>query len=366
MRKEATIDAALKKGAKRSKKRDRGVVAMKNNALPVFVETGKDENAMPPLREIFKDYFPIGVCVNPLTLRTHRKLILEHFSSLTAEDEMKFDRLQPEEGRFNFAEADAIVAFARENGFRVRGHTLVWHNQTPEWVFLDKEGQPAPKELVLERMEEHITTVVSRYKGEIKVWDVVNEAVSDRDGFLRVKSPWYQRTGEEFIARAFTWAHRVHPEAKLFYNDYNAAVPEKRDRIVKFLKNLLEQGVPVHGMGIQGHWTIYDPSLDEIEAAIEAYAALGLEVEITELDVSLYHWSDTGNFRVPPPELLEKQAERYREIFDLFRRYRGIITGVTVWGPADDRTWKDNFPVQGRKDWPLLFDENHRLKPVLF
>ena len=336
-----------------------------NNTLPAFLETGKDENDLPPLREIFKEYFPIGVCVNTQTLRTHRELILKHFSSLTAEDEMKFDRLQPEEGRFDFTAADAIVAFARENGFRLRGHTLVWHNQTPEWVFLDKEGQPAPKELVLERMEEHITTVVSRYKEEIKVWDVVNEVVSDHEGFLRVKSPWYQRTGEEFIARAFTCAHQVDPKAKLFYNDYNAVLPEKREKIVRLLRDLLDRGVPVHGMGIQGHWTIYGPSLDEIEAAIGAYAALGLEVEITELDVSLYDWDDKGNFIVPPAELLAKQAERYRQIFALFRRYKGLITGVTVWGPADDWTWRDNFPVRGRKDWPLLFDENHRLKAVL-
>jgi endo-1,4-beta-xylanase len=337
---------------------------MRNN-LAALMETGKGERTLPPLREAFKEYFPIGVCVNPQTLQTHRHLIKGHFSSITAEDEMKFDRLQPEEGRFDFAEADAIVAFARENGLLIRGHTLVWHNQTPEWVFLDKEGRPAPRELVLQRMEEHITTVLSRYKADIKVWDVVNEVVSDREGYLRVKSPWYQRTGEEFIGRAFTCAHRVDPEAKLFYNDYNAAVPEKRERIVKLLRDLLDRGVPVHGMGIQGHWTIYDPSLSEIEAAIEAYAALGLEVQITELDVSLYHWSDTGNFRVPPPELLSRQAERYRQIFELFRRYRGVITGVTLWGPADDRTWKDNFPVRGRKDWPLLFDENHRLKTVL-
>ena len=213
-------------------------------------------------------------------------------------------------------------------------------------------------------MEEHITTVVSRYKAEIKVWDVVNEAVSDYEGYLRVKSPWYQRTGEEFIGRAFTCAHRVDPEARLFYNDYNAVVPEKREKIVRLLRSLLDRGIPVHGMGMQGHWTIYDPSLSEIEAAIEAYAALGLEVQITELDVSLYDWSDQGNFGVAPPELLEKQAERYRQIFDLFRRYRGVITGVTVWGPADDRTWRDNFPVRGRKDWPLLFDMNHRLKTL--
>lgn len=336
--------------------------AMQNNTLLMNAE--KAENGLPSLRETFREYFPVGVCVNTETIKTHRHIIKGHFSSITAEDEMKFENLQPEEGRYNFAAADAIVAFARENGLLLRGHTLVWHNQTPEWVFLDKEGRPAPSELVLQRMEEHITTVVSRYKAEIKVWDVVNEAVSDYEGYLRVKSPWYQRTGEEFIGRAFTCAHRVDPEARLFYNDYNAVVPEKREKIVRLLRSLLDRGIPVHGMGMQGHWTIYDPSLSEIEAAIEAYAALGLEVQITELDVSLYDWSDQGNFGVAPPELLEKQAERYRQIFDLFRRYRGVITGVTVWGPADDRTWRDNFPVRGRKDWPLLFDMNHRLKTL--
>lgn len=337
--------------------------------LPSFMGAGEGERArlrdLPSLRETFKEYFPIGVCVNPRTLQTHRELIKRHFSSLTAEDEMKFDRLQPEEGRYDFTEADAIIAFARENGRRVRGHTLVWHNQTPAWVFLDSQGRPAPRELVLKRMEDHITTVISRYKADVQTWDVVNEVVSDREGYLRVKSPWYERTGEEYIAGAFACAHRVDPAAKLFYNDYNAAVPVKREKIVRFLRDLLDRGTPVHGMGLQGHWDIYDPSLAEIEQAIEAYAALGLEVQITELDISLYHWSDTGSFKAPPPELLAKQAERYRQIFDLLRRYRGVVTGVTIWGPADDWTWKDNFPVRGRKDWPLLFDENHRMKTVL-
>lgn len=321
---------------------------------------------IPALHEVYEDYFPIGAAVNSWTIESHKDLIAAHFNSLTAENEMKFDHLQRVEGVYTFDRADAIVELAEKNQMLVRGHTLVWHSQTPDWVFKDENGNPASRELLLERMEEHITTVVSRYRGRVYAWDVVNEAVADGPGYLRTDSPWYKIIGPDYIAQAFIFAHRADPEAKLFYNDYSAVDPAKSDRIYRLLKELLDQGVPIHGVGIQGHWDINHPPTRRLEAAIKKYASLGLEVQITELDLSVFAWGDNRRLQSVPKNRLRTQARRYRELFEVFRKHEDVITGVTFWGVADDRTWKDNFPVRGRKDWPLVFDGEHRPKAAFW
>ncbi|HHU81578.1 MAG TPA: endo-1,4-beta-xylanase [Firmicutes bacterium] len=323
---------------------------------------------VPALAEVYQDFFPVGAAVNSWTIESHKELIEKHFNSLTAENEMKFESIQRSPGKYTFERADAIVELAEKNGMLVRGHTLVWHSQTPAWVFKDEKGRPASRELLLKRMEEHITTVVSRYRGQVYAWDVVNEAVTDGGGpgYLRTDSPWYRIIGPGYIAQAFIFAHRADPGAKLFYNDYSAVDPAKSDRIYRLLKDLLEQGVPVHGVGIQGHWDISYPSANQVEAAIRKYASLGLEVQITELDISVFPWSDRGHLRAAPKNRLRTQAQRYRELFEVFRRNKDVVTGVTFWGVADDRTWKDNFPVRGRKDWPLVFDEEHQPKAAFW
>src|SRR5690554_5307023 len=323
---------------------------------------------VPALAEVYQDFFPVGAAVNSWTIESHKDLIEKHFNSLTAENEMKFESIQRSPGKYTFERADAIVELAEKNGMLVRGHTLVWHSQTPAWVFKDEKGRPASRELLLKRMEEHITTVVSRYRGRVYAWDVVNEAVTDGGGpgYLRTDSPWYRIIGPDYIAQAFIFAHRADPGAKLFYNDYSAVDPAKSDRIYRLLKDLLEQGVPVHGVGIQGHWDISYPSANQVEAAIRKYASLGLEVQITELDISVFPWSDRGHLRAAPKNRLRTQAQRYRELFEVFRRNKDVVTGVTFWGVADDRTWKDNFPVRGRKDWPLVFDEEHQPKAAFW
>ena len=328
-------------------------------------ETLREE--VPALCEAYQDFFPIGAAVNSWTITSHKDLIVKHFNSLTPENEMKFESLQPSPGKYTFERADAIVELAEKNGMLVRGHTLVWHSQTPAWVFRDENGRPASREWLLKRMEEHITTVVSRYRGRVYAWDVVNEAVADGGGgYLRTDSPWYQIIGPDYIAQAFIFAHRADPEAKLFYNDYSAVDPAKSDRIYRLLKELLDQGVPVHGVGIQGHWDIYHPSARQVEAAIRKYASLGLEVQITELDLSVFAWNDRRRLGTAPKDRLRTQAGRYGELFEVFRRNKDVITGVTFWGVADDRTWKDNFPVRGRKDWPLIFDEKHQPKAAFW
>ena len=168
---------------------------------------------------------------------------------------------------------------------------------------------------------------------------------------------WLEIGGEEFIARAFQYAHEADPDALLFYNDYNESDPVKREKIYTLVKSLLDRDVPIHGVGLQAHWNIESPSLDDIRAAIERYASLGLKLHITELDMSVFmHDDKRTDLKAPTEQMLEKQAERYRQIFDLFKEYKGHITSVTFWGVADNYTWLDNFPVRGRKNWPLVFD----------
>ncbi|WP_019636929.1 endo-1,4-beta-xylanase [Paenibacillus fonticola] len=321
---------------------------------------------MVTLAEGFKQDFLIGAAVNTRTINTQRKLLKEHYNSLTAENEMKFERLHPTEHLYTFEEADQIAAFARENGKKLRGHTLVWHNQTPDWVFEDANGGAADRETVLARMKSHIEEVVTRYRNDIYCWDVVNEAISDEDGEWLRPSKWLQTIGEDFIAEAFRFAHQSSPEALLFYNDYNECHPVKREKIYRLIKSLLDQGAPVHGIGLQAHWNIFDPSLNEIRDAIERYASLGLKLQITEMDVSVFAFNDRRtDLTSPTLEMIRLQEERYEQFFRLFCEYRDVLTAVTFWGAADDYTWLDHFPVQGRKNWPLLFDTEQQPKGVL-
>lgn len=318
------------------------------------------------LKELYKDAFHIGAAVSPKTIDSQRSLLAYHFNSLTAENEMKFSSVHPHQERYTFEDADAIASFAREQGMALRGHTLVWHNQTPDWLFENETGGLVERDVLLERLKAHIETVVGRYKDVIYAWDVVNEVISDdaddANAFLR-PSKCLDIAGEDFIAKAFEFAHEADPQALLFYNDYNESDPHKRERIYRLVRSLLDQGVPIHGVGLQAHWNLYDPSLDDMRAAIERYAQLGLQLQLTELDVSVFRFEDRRTDLVQlSQEMLELQAERYESIFRLLHEYKEHISAVTFWGAADDYTWLDNFPVRGRKNWPFLFDELHRPK----
>ncbi|MFD1956466.1 endo-1,4-beta-xylanase [Paenibacillus thailandensis] len=311
----------------------------------------------------FKDDFLIGAAVNAHTVLSQRDLLLEHYNSLTAENEMKFESVHPAEDTYTFEKADRIARFSRDNGMKLRGHTLVWHNQTPDWVFEDEGGGAANRELLLARMKSHIDTVVKRYRDAIYCWDVVNEAVADEGEELLRPSKWLLGIGDDYIAQAFRFAHEADPDALLFYNDYNECNPIKRDKIYGLVKSLLEQGAPIHGIGLQAHWNLKDPALDDIRAAIERYASLGLKLQITEMDVSVFEFNDRRtDLAAPTAEMMRLQEERYGQFFRLFREYRGVLTSVTFWGAADDYTWLDDFPVRGRKNWPLLFDTNRQPK----
>lgn len=323
------------------------------------------ETVIPALRESFEGMFKIGAAVSPATIRSEGELIAKHFNSITAENQMKFGVIHPDEDRYDFAAADETAAFAARHKIALRGHTLVWHNQTSEWVFTDPAtGGTASRELLLARLKSHIDTVVGRYKGIAYAWDVVNEAIEDKTDKVMRETKWLELLGEEFLLHAFRLAHEADPNALLFYNDYNETNPVKRQKIYNLVRSLLDKGAPIHGIGMQAHWNIYGPSLDEIKEAIELYASLGVQLHITELDLSVFRHEDKRtDLTSPTPEMQELQEKRYEEIFRLFKEYRSSITSVTFWGVADNYTWLDDFPVRGRKNWPFLFDTKGGPKP---
>lgn len=319
------------------------------------------------LCEAYESFFPIGSAVSARSIRTHRDLLLKHFSSITPSNEMKFSSVHPTESAFQFLFSDSIADFAQANGMLLRGHVLVWHQQTPQWVFEQADGSPASRDLLLDRMREHIHTLVSRYRGKAYCWDVLNEAVDDKGTDYLRRTKWLEIIGPDYIEKAFQYAHDADPDALLFYNDYNEVAPEKRKKIIRLVTELRAKDVPIHGIGLQGHWSIHSPSIDAIDEALEEYASLGLPLQITELDISVFSFADLRtDLMAPTDEMMKLQAEKYEKVFELFRRYRDVITGVTLWGTADDHSWRHNFPVRGRRDWPLLFDFDHQPKESFF
>jgi len=321
------------------------------------------------LKDYYKDYFPIGVAVSPRSLKTDEaQLIVQQFNSVTPENAMKMGPIHPAQNEYNWRDADSIVAFAKRNGLKIRGHNLCWHNQAPRWFFVDTAGKLVSKDTLLQRLKDHITAVVGRYKGSIYAWDVVNECISDKpDEYFR-NSMFYQICGEDFVAKAFEYAHEADPNAILFYNDYNEINASKRAKIIKMIKSLQEKGVPINGVGLQAHWAVNEPSKEQLDSTLHDFASLGLKLQITELDLSTYPKEHNARERKPEDanasftkEKEDQQAEVYKYCFELFRKYKNAITGVTFWNISDRSSWLDNFPVRGRKDYPLLFDKD--LKP---
>jgi endo-1,4-beta-xylanase len=344
------------------------VMVFLSNCHPSNKLSGREKETtnVTGLKDYYQDYFPIGVAVSPRALKDPGEsvLILQQFNSVTPENAMKMGPIHPRENEYNWKDADSIVAFAVKHHLKVRGHALCWHEQTPAWFFTDTSGKLVTKEVLLQRLENHITQVVNRYKGKIYAWDVVNEALDDNpENYLR-NSLFYQICGEDFIGKAFEYAHAADPEAILFYNDYNAVRKEKTDRIYRLLKSLKDKGIPIHGMGIQGHWSVFEPSQEELEYAIEKYASLGLSIQITELDISIYKWEKNqrqktaADVDVFTPDLEHQQMAKYKMIFDVFRKYKNQISSITFWNISDKNTWLDNYPVPGRKNYPLLFDQD--------
>jgi endo-1,4-beta-xylanase len=313
------------------------------------------------LKDKYNNYFKIGAAVNYKTVDTHKDLLIKHFNSITCENETKYDGLQKVEDHYSFNDADRILKFAKDNNMYMRGHTFVWHNQTPDWVFQD-----ATREILIERMKKHIECVGKRYEKDFYCWDVVNEAIEDKGDILYRKSPWIDIIGEDFMDLAFMYAKEILPKTDLYYNDYNESNYPKRDKIYKAVNDMLDRGIPVDGIGLQCHWNIHSPSMDDFKRAMEQYAKLGIKIQVTEMDISLFEFEDETKLNKPSSELLKKQTALYKEGFKILREYKDIVDTVTLWGLADDNTWLDYFPVRNRKNWPLLFDENHEPKEALY
>ena len=326
------------------------------------------------LKDYYKDYFPIGVAVSPQALKAEEAgLILQQFNSVTPENSMKMGPIHPTEKEYNWKDADSIVAFALRNHLRIRGHNLCWHNQYPRWFFTDSNGKDVSKEVLLRRLKEHITAVVSRYKGRIYAWDVVNEVISDKPEEYFRRSKFYDICGEEFVAKAFEYAHAADPDAILFYNDYNEISAIKREKICRLVKQLKDAGVPIGGLGLQGHWAVNEPTRGQLDSTLQQMSQLGVALQITELDVSVYPKEHVARERRAEDsdtafsaEKRKKQEEVYQMCFELFRKYRKVITGVTFWNISDRRSWLDDFPVRGRKDYPLLFDRDLQPKSAFW
>ena len=306
-------------------------------------------------------------------------IVTRHFNTITPENILKWQNVHPEPNRYAFEAQDRFVAFGQQRGMFLVGHTLVWHQQTPAWVFTSDDGSPIGREALLERMRSHIDTVVGRYRGRIHGWDVVNEALAE-DGTLR-KSPWFDTLGEEFIYKAFEFAHKADPAAQLYYNDYNLTVPAKRAGALRIVKELKARGLRIDGVGEQGHWLLSQPGLADIDAAIADIGAAAGKCHITELDVDVLprdpgmygadlnarakYKAETNLYTAGlPTEKQRELAQRYADIFKLFLKHRNVLARITFWGVSDRSSWLDNFPVPGRVNHPLLWDRAGKPKPA--
>ena len=330
-----------------------------------------DPNAGIGLKDAYKDYFTIGVAVNKRNIQDPDQiaLIKKNFNSITAENDMKVGLMQPKEGVWNFGAADSIANFCRQNGIKLRGHNLCWHSQFADWMFKDKKGKPVKKEVFYERLRKHIHTVVNRYKDIIYAWDVVNEAMAD-DGpqmFWPKASPYRQSQlfklcGDEFIAKAFEFAREADPDVLLFYNDYSCVDPGKRERIYNMVKKMLDAGVPIDGIGMQGHYNIYTPDEKELDKTITRFSELVKHIHITELDLRTNTESGgqlifaRGAAKPQAPYIATLQEDQYNRIFRVFRKHKDVIDNVTFWNLGDKDSWL------GLNNHPLPFDENYKPK----
>lgn len=336
----------------------------------------------PSLKEAASGKFLMGVALNVRQAAGQdtyaSKVVKRHFNSIVAENCMKCEVIHPEEDRFDFTEADRLVRFGEENDMAVIGHCLIWHSQLAPWFCVDEKGNNVTPEVLKQRMKDHITTIVTRYKGRIKGWDVVNEAILE-DGSYR-KSKFYEILGEEFIPLAFQYAHEADPDAELYYNDYAMNMPGKREGVVKLVSSLKEKGIRIDAVGMQGHMGMDYPDINEFEQSIVAFAGTGVKVMVTEWDMSALptvkqsaNISDTVAYQKmlnPYPETLPDSVSkawnnRMKQFFGLFEKHADVISRVTAWGVSDSDSWKNDFPVKGRHDYPLLFDRNYQPKPFV-
>jgi endo-1,4-beta-xylanase len=337
------------------------------------VQTNKSQ--IPSLCKAYEKYFPIGAAINPsmdLKTQERRSFAAYHYNSVTAENQFKPRFLQPKEGVWKWAPADSVANFARKNKMKIRGHALVWYQSTPDWMVKDG-GKPASKALLLERMKTHIETVVKRYKKDVYCWDVVNESISEDsdkpDEIYRPTDPLFQILGEEYVAQAFIMARAADPKAQLYYNDFRFSDPVKRKKIYDLLKRMLDRGVPIDGVGFQTHLIPDEETEEYLQESIDMFSSLGLKVQITELDVSVYKFRDPKHPDAKKADdayteaRAQKQSDMFEMVMRVARRNAGKVTGVTFWGTSDARRNYRTVRI-GKMDYPFLFDEFMKPKPV--
>jgi endo-1,4-beta-xylanase len=362
-----------------------GTLLLAAACAPHGTGSATPNGGQPALKDVFRNDFRIGTALSPRVFdgidSTDVAIVVKHFDAITPENVLKWEEVHPREGVYEFGPADKYVAFGEKHGMMVIGHTLVWHSQTPRWVFQDTAGQPLTRDALLARMKDHIEHVMGRYKGRIKGWDVVNEALNE-DGTMR-QSPWYRIIGDDFIVKAFEYAHAVDPRAELYYNDYNLATPAKRDAAIRIAQRIRAAGIPIAGINSQDHHKLAAnvPSAALVDSMFMAIRAAGFHANVTELDVDVLPMVMRGNtadvsaraeqtaasnpYTAGLPDSVQlRLAERYAALFRVYEKHRDIIDRVTFWGVTDETSWLNGFPVRGRTNHPLLFDRQGRTKPA--
>lgn len=334
----------------------------------------------PTLKEAFKSNFLIGSAVNDNLVSKKdslgEQIVLTEYNTITPENSMKWMYMEPEQGKFEFETADKYIDFSTKNDIAFIGHNLVWHSQLAGWV-----EKIESKEELSASLKNHVQTVAARYSGKIHGWDVVNEALNE-DGTLR-NSLFLKQLGPDYLINSFKWAEEADPKAELYYNDYNMTRQEKRAGAIKLVKDIQASGARIDGIGMQAHWGLEDPTLEEIETSILEYSDLGIQVMITEFDITVLPnpWDLEGaevsqNFegsehmnpytKELPDSVNTQLAQRYKDIFSLFKKHSDKISRVTFWGINDGVSWLNSWPIEERTNYPLLFDREYNRKPAYY
>lgn len=340
--------------------------------------------SQPTLKDVLGKYFLVGAAVDrnlPAGEDPQAEaLVKAQFNQVVAENCMKGELIHPEVNRYDWTDADRLVDWSQRNGMTLIGHCLVWHSQPPKWMFTDETGKNVSRETLIGRMYSHIMTVVTRYRGKIKGWDVVNEAFED-DGSYR-KTPYYNIIGPEYLALAFQFAHEADPDAELYYNDYSMSKPGKREAVCQLVRQLKAKDIRIDAVGMQSHNGYNYPDYSDYEKSIEAFAAEGVKVMLTELDMNMlpnpkdFNGAEISqNFKLmeqynPYVKGLDKKAQklfnqRYLDLFRIVERHKDVISRVTFWGVNDGHTWLNDWPVKGRTNYPMLFNRDYQAKPVV-
>jgi len=348
--------------------------------------TSQKEPACISLKDAYQGAFMIGTAVNrevAMGMDSESDSIVNlHFNAISPENDMKPEVINPAPGQWNFGPADTYIKYGKDRGLWILGHTLVWHNQTPSFFFERPDGTPKSHDEMVEQMRSYIAAVASRYDGKVDAWDVVNEII-DNDGSYR-KTKWtnaFNGNGDEVVKLAFKFANQYSPNSELYYNDFNAWRPEKRDGIARLVRMLQKEGIRIDGVGIQGHWGLNFPKNEYIAAAIDTFASLGVKVMITEFDIDVLPLTREGQiigqtmqdpqfqleefkeyldpYQNGLPANVERQlADRYAEVMQIFYDHRDAIDRITLWGIHDGQSWKNGYPIPDRTNYPLLFNRD--------